>query len=447
MEKELPEGWVESKIEDVTQILDNMRKPISAKERASRQGEIPYYGATGRAGWIDDYIFDEELVLLGEDGAPFFDVKKNVAYLVQGKSWVNNHAHVLKAKIGITTNGFLLHFLNQFNYKGFVGGTTRLKLNQRSLKEIPIPLPPLSEQHRIVAKLDVLFGHLSALQARLARVPDLMAAFRQSVLTQAVTGKLTEEWREGKELEAFSVENKNLNYELEKIPLSWKHVVIGDIGLVKGGKRLPKGDELIAENTGFPYIRARDLKKGTVLTDHLLFLTRETQQKIKRYTVKTGDLYITIVGAKIGDAGVIPIEMNGANLTENAAKITDLKHVKSKYLSIWLRSEISQKNIQETIMSAAQGKLALTRIKLLPVYLPPISEQQEIVRRVESLFARADAIEGRYAALKEQIEVLPQAILAKAFRGELVEQVAAEGDARELLREIEGLRGKGKKGK
>lgn len=139
--------------------------------------------------------------------------------------------------------------------------------------------------------------------------------------------------------------------------------------------------------------------------------------------------------------------MNGANLTENAAKITDLKHVKSKYLSIWLRSEISQKNIQETIMSAAQGKLALTRIKLLPVYLPPISEQQEIVRRVESLFARADAIEGRYAALKEQIEVLPQAILAKAFRGELVEQVAAEGDARELLREIEGLRGKGKKGK
>ena len=196
----LPKNWVLSNIEDSIDILDYMRKPVSASERAKRIGDIPYYGATGIAGKIDDYLFDEELVLLGEDGAPFLDYSKNVAYIISGKSWVNNHAHVLKAKKRITSNTFLLHYLNQFDYTDYVGGTTRLKLNQGNLKSIPFPLPPLAEQQRIVAKLDGLFGHLDSLKQRLKHIPTLLKQFRQSVLTQAVTGKLTEEWREGKEL-------------------------------------------------------------------------------------------------------------------------------------------------------------------------------------------------------------------------------------------------------
>jgi len=115
MQKELPIGWVETKLHVVSEILDNLRKPINSTERGGRMGNIPYYGATGQAGWIDDYLFDEELVLVGEDGAPFFDKTKNVAYLINGKSWVNNHAHVLKAISKISSNKFLLHFLNQFD--------------------------------------------------------------------------------------------------------------------------------------------------------------------------------------------------------------------------------------------------------------------------------------------------------------------------------------------
>jgi type I restriction enzyme S subunit len=184
MEKELPIGWVETELHVVSEILDNLRKPINSTERGGRIGNIPYYGATGQAGWIDDYLFDEELVLVGEDGAPFFDKTKNVAYLVNGKSWVNNHAHVLKAISKISSNKFLLHFLNQFDYKDFVGGTTRLKLTQGDLKIIPVPLPPLPEQQRIVAKLDTLFGHLDALKTRLDRIPQLLKDFRQKVLTR-----------------------------------------------------------------------------------------------------------------------------------------------------------------------------------------------------------------------------------------------------------------------
>src|SRR5690606_30312729 len=185
MENTLPKGWVISNIEESVAILDNMRKPVSATERAKRSGDIPYYGATGLAGYIDDYLFDEELVLIGEDGAPFFDKQKNVAFIITGKSWVNNHAHVLKAKNN-TVNKFILHYLNQFDYTVFVRGTTRLKLTQGDLRKIPFPLPPLPEQERIVAKLDKLFAQHEKIKKALDRIPQLLKTFRQQVLTQAV---------------------------------------------------------------------------------------------------------------------------------------------------------------------------------------------------------------------------------------------------------------------
>ena len=101
----LPEEWEWKRLGDVVEILDGKRIPIKDEEREKRiSGKpvseiIPYYGATGQVGWIDDYIFNEELVLLGEDGAPFFDVMKNKAYIINGKSWVNNHAHVFKQNL------------------------------------------------------------------------------------------------------------------------------------------------------------------------------------------------------------------------------------------------------------------------------------------------------------------------------------------------------------
>lgn len=350
-------------------------------------------------------------------------------------------------------NSELLNYLfRHYRYSGkFIEVAQRSvnqsSINQKKLKSFKVPLPPLAEQQRIVAKLDSLFGHLEQVKARLEKVPEILKNFRQAVLTQAVTGKLTEEWRSdcyrnGKELEKLNIiSNLNDSYFHPKLPNSWVNTTIDKVGLVKGGKRLPKGHELVIENTGLPYIRARDLKEGTVLTKNMMFLLPETQKLIKNYIVKQDDLYITIVGAKIGDAGIIPVSMNGANLTENAAKITDTNpSILPNYLALWLRGAICQNNIQQTIMSAAQGKLALTRIKQLPIYLPPQKEQTEIVRRVESLFAKADAIEQKYSALKEKIDTLPQALLAKAFRGELVEQLESDESAEELLKEIERMK-------
>jgi len=160
VEKKLPEGWEWKRLGDVVEILDSQRIPIKEDERKKRISDksssylIPYYGATGQVGWIDDYIFDEELVLLGEDGVPFFEPAKNKAYIIAGKSWVNNHVHVLRAQKSVVLNLFLCNYLNIFNYNGYVTGTTRAKLNKSRMSKIPIPRPPIETQREIVAILE-----------------------------------------------------------------------------------------------------------------------------------------------------------------------------------------------------------------------------------------------------------------------------------------------------
>src|SRR5690242_20363678 len=126
--------WNWGKLGDAVQVLDNLRKPINSSERQKRIANkstnelFPYYGATGQVGWIDNFITSGEYVLVGEDGAPFLDNFKEKAYKIKGKTWVNNHAHILKQKEGITINDFILHYLNSINYRQYVNGTTRLKL-------------------------------------------------------------------------------------------------------------------------------------------------------------------------------------------------------------------------------------------------------------------------------------------------------------------------------
>jgi type I restriction enzyme S subunit len=172
-------------LERLVDILDNQRIPINATERLARVGDIPYYGATGQVGTIDKALFNETLILLGEDGVPFFDPTKHKAYEISGPSWVNNHAHVLRAKSEIVIQRYLLHFLNIFNYTGYVNGATRLKLTQADMKRIPVPLPSLEKQAAIVEKIDKAFGEIELLKEQIKMEKDYASSLRQSLLNSA----------------------------------------------------------------------------------------------------------------------------------------------------------------------------------------------------------------------------------------------------------------------
>lgn len=138
-------------LEDVCDILDSQRVPVTSKNR--NKGIYPYYGANGVQDYVDDYIFDDELVLLAEDGGNFGSTEKPIAYRTSGKCWVNNHAHVLKAKECIDVD-YLCYSLMFYNVSSIVNGATRQKLNQSMMRKMIIPLPEMNEQHIIVSKLD-----------------------------------------------------------------------------------------------------------------------------------------------------------------------------------------------------------------------------------------------------------------------------------------------------
>jgi len=415
--EKLPTSWVLSNIEKSVKILDNMRKPVNAKERAKRQGNIPYYGATGIAGTIDDYIFNENLVLLGEDGAPFLDRNKNVAYEISGKSWVNNHAHVLKAKPQLTSNRFLLHYLNYFNYEGYVGGTTRLKLNQGSLKSIPFPIPPRAEQDRIVAKLDVLFAQLESINKSLDHIPTLLKNFRQQVLTQAVTGKLTEEWREGKELE------------------EWKLATIGSLFKVQTGSTPKRGTSKYYDNATIPWLKSGQVKNEFIYNAEE-FITQKAVDDTNAKVYPIDTLLVAMYGEGKTRGQVGWMKISAASNQAIAALVNeDMKNDLRSYVYHFCLSQYNE--IRAQAEGGNQPNLNLTKIKNWQINIPSEKERTKIIDIVESLFAKADAIEAHYQALKTKIEHLPQSILHKAFKGELVPQLDSDGDARELLGEIE----------
>lgn len=165
--RKLPQSWSICKLNQVCLILDNKRKPINSRERERRirnkqMSELyPYYGATGQVGYIDNYLIDGHYLLIGEDGAPFLDKYATKAYSINGKSWVNNHVHIIEPQIDFD---YLLFYLNQLDYSPYVNGSTRLKLTQSDMKNIIVFLPPLEEQKRIARKVKEIFLFLNQIQ-------------------------------------------------------------------------------------------------------------------------------------------------------------------------------------------------------------------------------------------------------------------------------------------
>jgi len=161
------------KIEDVVDILDNRRKPLNATQRSKMKGNIPYYGANGIVDMVNDYIFDENLVLLAEDGGNFYDyLNRSIAYLINGKSWVNNHAHVLRPKDGLRVK-WLFYSLVHKDITKYIVGTTRVKLNKGVLSDIEIYVPNLKKQDELIAKMDSMYESKANVNMRIRTMTEV----------------------------------------------------------------------------------------------------------------------------------------------------------------------------------------------------------------------------------------------------------------------------------
>ena len=282
-------NWRQLSLGELCDVLDSRRKPVTKRDRVA--GEFPYYGATGILDYVSEYIFDEKLVLIGEDGAKWGAGEKT-AFAAEGKYWVNNHAHVIRPDRAKVTDEWIIYFLNFSDLSKFITGLTVPKLNQGKLCEIPIPLPPLPEQQRIVAILDEAFAGLATATANAEKnrknARELFDNYLNSVFTKKGEG--------------------------------WIRQTIGDIAEVKGGKQVPKGYKLLVEPTKHPYISVSDFdNEGGVDQTNLRYISDEVYRGISRYIISHRDVYVSIAGT-IGKTGMIPPELDGANLTENACR-------------------------------------------------------------------------------------------------------------------------------
>ena len=179
--------WPSAPLGEICEVLDSLRKPVTKRDRTA--GSYPYYGATGVVDHVADYLFDEPLVLIGEDGAKW-DAGAKSAFLVSGKVWVNNHAHVVRPDRQRVLDQWLVFYMNQTDLNKYVSGLTVPKLNQGNLREIPIPLPKIDEQQLIVDKLNELESSTNYLAKAYAAKIRACEELRASLLNEAFAGNL-----------------------------------------------------------------------------------------------------------------------------------------------------------------------------------------------------------------------------------------------------------------
>lgn len=413
---EVPENWCWTYLlNGFAECKDGNRKPINASERAEREGDIPYYGATGQAGWIDDYLTDEQLVLLGEDGAPFLELLKDKAYLIEGKAWVNNHAHIIKSHYGEVGNKYILHYLNVFNFHGYVNGTTRLKLTQASMRTIVVPLlPPLAEQKRIVEQIESLFAKLDEAKEKALSVVESFELREKAIYKKAFEGDLTNSWR---------AENGINISEWEEIPFE-------KLGKLERGrsKHRPRNDKRLFGGK-YPFIQTGDVAgAGMYVTSHKQTLSEFGFEQSRMFP--KGTLCITIA-ANIGDAAILSYD---CCFPDSVVGFTPGEKCLNKYMYFYLQ-EIKAE-LEYIAPATAQKNLNLKLLGKVEIKVPSLKEQEKIVEILEKQINDQENIVEKAENVIETIDVMKKSILAKAFRGELGTNIETEESAIELLKSI-----------
>lgn len=318
-------------------------------------------------------------------------------------------------------------------------------LNQKKIKAFTLPLPPLAEQTRIAQKLDELLAQVDTLKARIDAIPALLKRFRQSVLAAAVSGRLTEEWR----ATGISSRNEeNASYQSTEVqepwshtieaPASWTLYIFEDVIKLVGGSQPPKSQFTYEEAPGLVrLIQIRDYKSDK----HKVFISRDATKKF----CSADDIMIGRYGPPIFQ---ILRGLEGAYNVALMKSVPRAEVLKNEYM-YWYLQNYKILNFVEAGSDRTAGQSGVNKafLEKYPIYLPTLTEQTEIVRRVEQLFAVANQLEAKVASAKSHIDYLTQSILAKAFRGELVPQDPSDELASVLLERIQAQRAAAPKAK
>lgn len=374
---------------EVANFLDSRRRPVKQSER--KPGPFPYYGANGQQGTIDDYIFDEPLILLAEDGGCFDEPDRGIAYRIFGKTWVNNHAHVIRPKEGLDFD-FLARVLQNYDVRPFINGSTRSKLTKSQAEEIPIPLPPLAEQKRIAAILD---------QADALRRLRQRAIARLDTLGQAIFHEM------------FG--------DLDSSANRWKLVDLSSVSVGKPNNGIfRKNDEYITEEEGgIPVVWVDNLfHSNKIIQDNLRRLRAEEQETAK-YGLKYGDLLfcrsslkrdgIAYPNVYLGSDDSVLFECHLIRVSPNKNSACPI-FLNFLFRTPSMRARFIQKSKTSTMTTIDQASLSSVEFPL-----PPIDRQLEFSKKFKKIEAQVAISQSSIARSSKLFGSLQH----RAFRGEL----------------------------
>lgn len=307
---------------------------------------------------------------------------------------------ILRPKLPTATNYLytVFHsnrFINQTMAPAVEGVRDGRSVKYEVLKERSIPFPPLAEQEKI---------------AQILTKQDEVISLKEKLLEQKQQQK---KWLMQKLL-VVPHENSECT---EKLSISgvvinkneWKKEKLGNICDVKGGKRIPKGYQLQSMNNGYPYITVSDMKNGTVFLKGISYVPIEVVKGISQYTISKDDIYISVAGT-LGEVGTIPAELDGANLTENADKLTNIKCNK-QFLLFLMQSNVVQNQIENSKTNNAQPKLAIEQIKQFDFFLPTLPEQKIIAQVLSAADKEIDLLKQEIEFQKQKKKALAQQLL------------------------------------
>jgi len=434
---DLPEGWALPNVSDLIEI--NYGKGVKKSDR--KVGSVPVYGSNGVVGSHNVSLSKGAAIIVGRKGSVGF------VHFSPMPCWPIDTTYYIDKFNGLNPQ-FLMYALRTLDLAALDTSTAIPGLNRNDVYMQKIPLPPLNEQKRIVAKVEELLTRVNATKERLAKVSLILKRFRQAVLAAACSGRLTADWRENNQKDsAEDLILKTLNrlrsqleingkvslrtrykepiepaYQIEfEIPDTWCLATVDQLTLLVTKGSSPKWQGFEYTEGGLPFVRSQNVLWGNLDLSDVAYLPVVFNESHKNSIIRQGDILLNLVGASVGRSSIATEAIEGANCNQAVAIIRLVPDgILNKFLMYFFLSPYAQEHIHESKADVARANFNLDDIRPMVVPVPPLTEQHEIVRRVEAMFKLADAVEKRVAAATVRANKLTQAILAKAFRGELV---------------------------
>lgn len=386
----------EVEFQELVDFYDHVRIPLSGMEREKRQGRYRYYGAQSVIDHVDDFLFDGEYVLIAEDGANLVTRNEPIAQVVSGQFWVNNHAHIVQAKEGVSTNNFINYLINTNNISGYVTGAAQPKLSQKNLRVIKFEVPSYEDQ--------------IAIDELISKYDDLIENNKRRIeLLEESARQLYKEW-----FVRFRFPGHEHVKIIDGVPEGWTAGCVGDTAKLFSGYAFKSKDWL---EEGNPVIKIKNItSNNTVDVSDCQCVDDNVAEKAAKFKLSAGDMLIAMTGATVGKVGLMPISERTFYLNQRVGKFeSKIGRDVTPLLLSFFNSEKAQSSILNLAGGAAQPNISAKQIESIELPIPPETLLNTFLDETENLFTLR-------LNLVDQIFRLTQArdlLLPKLMNGEI----------------------------